>query len=304
MSQFHSLPPFLQELWNSPPPAGAGFHRWQYCVARQSHAHMPAPQIISMIEERAAHCGRHVPKSEIVAAVTNSISTAWTRKGTVSATTKAPPAWPAVNTAKRAEIIKNGLRLADLWEASPVRLDSNEPHTEQIIDEIFPADALLCCGTSPKEFETKPREAWRGTLTRQSFIVPSPMSALTGLTKDGRESARTLSNVAPRRFLVVEFDTGTIDEHAAIVWHLAQFAPLTLAVHSGGKSLHAWFFAAGQPEEKVRKFFRFACSLGADPATWSPCQLVRMPDGTRDNGAWQACYYYNPRPVFRHDNKS
>ena len=29
------------------------------------------------------------------------------------------------------------------------------------------------------------------------------------------------------------------------------------------------------------RFFRYAVSLGADRATWTRCQLVRMPDGTR-----------------------
>jgi hypothetical protein len=123
------------------------------------------------------------------------------------------------------------------------------------------------------------------------------MSAVTGLTKDGRESKHTLANTGPRRFLICEFDSGTADDHAAILIHLAGFAPLVCAVHSGGKSLHGWFFVAGQPEEKVKRFFRYAVSLGADDATWTRCQFVRCPDGTRDNGKRQTVFFLNFKPV-------
>ena len=34
-------------------------------------------------------------------------------------------------------VARTGNGLVDLWEASPVRLDSNEPKTEEIIDSLF-----------------------------------------------------------------------------------------------------------------------------------------------------------------------
>jgi hypothetical protein len=36
--------------------------------------------------------------------------------------------------------------LVDLWESSPIRLDSNEANTDQIIDILFSGNPLLCCG--------------------------------------------------------------------------------------------------------------------------------------------------------------
>jgi hypothetical protein len=62
---------------------------------------------------------------------------------------------------------------------------------------------------------------------------------------------------------------------------LADYAPLVLVVHSGGKSLHAWLACRGQEDATVHRVFTYAVRLGADPATWTRCQLVRMPDGTR-----------------------
>jgi len=130
-----------------------------------------------------------------------------------------------------------------------------------------------------------------------ALIVPSPMSAITGLTKDGRESKHTLDNTGPRRFLICEFDTGTADDHAALLIHLAGYAPLVCVVHSGGKSCHGWFYVHGEPDARVEKFFRYAVSLGADAATWTRSQFVRMPDGTRDNGKRQTVYFLNFKPL-------
>ena len=123
------------------------------------------------------------------------------------------------------------------------------------------------------------------------------MSAVTGTTKDGKESKHTLANTGERRFLICEFDTGKPDDHAALLLHLGTFAPLVCAVHSGGKSLHGWFYVHGQPDDKVLKFFRYAVSLGADRATWTRSQFVRMPDGRRDDGARQTVYFLNFRPL-------
>jgi hypothetical protein len=120
------------------------------------------------------------------------------------------------------------------------------------------------------------------------------MTARTGLTKEGKKSAHSLDNTGPRHFLVIEQDSGSEDEQAAVLLYLAERAPLVLAVHSGGKSIHGWFMAAGQPEERLHKFMRDAVSIGADSALWTRCQFARIPGGTRDNGNPQTVYFFNP----------
>ena len=40
-----------------------------------------------------------------------------------------------------------------------------------------------------------------------------------------------------------------------------------------------------------------AVRFGADKARWTRCQLVRMPDGTRDNGNRQRVFYFAPSVV-------
>jgi hypothetical protein len=102
----------------------------------------------------------------------------------------------------------------------------------------------------------------------------------------------------------VEFDKGTADEHAALLIHLAGYAPMVCALHSGGKSLHGWYFSEGQSEEKVLRFFRYSVSLGADDATWSRSQFVRMPDGLRDNGKAQRVFFLSYKPIDSYAKRS
>jgi hypothetical protein len=224
--------------------------------------------------------------------------------------------WPGRDFELIEAVAHTGNGLVDLWEASPVRLDSNEPNTDEIIDLLFPGNPLLCCGWSRYHFDTRARTHWH-KLQDLQFIVPSPMAAPRGLTQHDKLSAHALSNTGPRRFLIVEFDFDSSDSAqearflerfateardvrdlcAALLLRLAEKAPLALVVHSGGKSLHGWFYCAGVPEEKVRRFFSYAVSLGADRANWTLSQFARMPDGLRENGRRQTVYFFNPETV-------
>jgi len=289
------LPRFVRDLLASPPRRGNGLNLWFYRVARVLHPYRDSVEIIELL--RAATAGESAKRGEIERAVERSAATAWKPGESLQSTLQAA-VWPKVNTEQREAVIASGAGLVDLWEISPVRFEDNEAHTEKIIDTLFPGDPLLCAGRSSYEFATRSRSEWRGKLTTLQLIVPSPMTARIGHTQDGKESAHALSITGSRRFLVVEQDAGTVDEQTAVLLHLAEQAPLSLAVHSGSKSIHGWFFCAGQSEEILRAFMRYAVSLGADPATWTRSQFVRMPDGTRNNGQRQTVYFFNPQ-VFK-----
>ena len=283
------LPQWCADIIANPPQSGDGFHNWLFRAALALwKCGRNENDISAILENAASTCGRHVPASEIQDAVTNSQRDAFQPDNLVSR-----PIWPKVDVEKRKAAISDSGNLADLWELSKPRIESNHPWTEQIIDRLFPGNPLLCCGKTMCDFDTRSREDWRGELSRLQFIVPSPMSALTGKTKAGEESKHALSNTGPRRFLVCEFDNGTIDDHAGLLIHLGGYAPLVCALRSGGKSLHGWFYCAFAEERKVLSFFRYAVSLGADTATWCRSQFVRMPDGLRDNGKRQTCFFRN-----------
>ena len=286
------LPQFVRDLLASPPHRGGGLNLWFYRMARVLHPFRDSSEIIEVL--RAATTGERVKRGEIERAVERSKAAAWTpgqpRQGATQAL-----AWPKVNTEQREAVTASGAGLVDLWEIASLRFQDSKSHTEEIIDVLFPGDPLLCAAHSDSEFATRSREEWRGELAALQLIVPSPMTARLGLTQEGKESAHALSITGPRRFLVIDQDNGTIDEQAAVLLHLAERAPLAVAAHSGSKSIHGWFFCAAQPEEKLRGFMEYAVSLGADRATWTRSQFVRMPDGTRDNGERQIVFFFNPR---------
>lgn len=213
---------------------------------------------------------------------------------------KREPAWPKLNADLRLSIIlRSDVGLSSLHESSPVHFDT--PATAQIIPILFPGDPLICAGMDNNVFATA-KVSELGDLSRRQFIVPNPMSKPFGRVKcpkPGRpaESAHTLENTGPRRYAVIEFDSGSADDHACLLWELSSYCPFVMAVHSGGKSLHGWFFVEGQLEEKIKRFYRYAVSLGADHATYLKSQFVRMPDGRRKNGNPQLVYYFNPKPL-------
>ena len=96
---------------------------------------------------------------------------------------------------------------------------------------------------------------------------------------------------------MIDQDAGDLDQQAAILLHLATIAPMALVLHSGGKSLHGWFYFEGVQEQETSRFMKYAVSLGADPNLWGRSQFVRMPDGIRDTGKRQAVYFFNPEII-------
>jgi hypothetical protein len=200
------------------------------------------------------------------------------------------PDWPKVNAEQIEAITQDAPRLIDLWKASPVEMPITDANrAESIIDLLFPGNPLLCVGQSNEEFETKRKTEFAGILQGRALIVPSPMKAPKGRTQKGHLSEHCLENTGPRRFLVIEFDRATLDQQAALINQLSQIAPtLALVVFSGSKSLHSWFYCANETEQMQLRFMRYAVSLGADRATWTRSQFVRMPDGTRRDGKTSA----------------
>lgn len=273
-------------------------------------------------------CSRAVPEREILDCIKNARND-WEPQGglrriiTLMEAAALPPKpkprpepdWDAI-----AAIARAGSSLLDLIALSPAPVTLS---AEAVIKQLWHGDPLLCMTKShPAEAVTRRRSEWMatpGSFAKNSLIVPSPMMAKTGISLDGRTSSRCLDNTGPRWFLVVEFDFSPSDDaagpilaamaaetpprrapdlYAAILQYmLAQRAPLVLAVHSGGKSLHGWFPTHGADDESLKPFFASACRLGADPATWTRCQLVRLPGGTRADGTHQQVLYFNPALV-------
>jgi hypothetical protein len=189
--------------------------------------------------------------------------------------------------------------LYDLWEASPVKL-ADRRYTGSILSKLYRPDDLICIGVTEWDFITLPLSELpdsRCMLSAPQYIVPTPMRALKGWTKDepSKLSYKSDDNAGENwMYFDAEFDRRSQDEQAALIAHLSTYAPLVMVVWSGGKSLHGWFRLYGEPEDKAQRFIDYALSLGADSKMNKKSQFGRMPDGMRDNGERQSVIYFNP----------
>jgi hypothetical protein len=210
-------------------------------------------------------------------------------------------------------------------------LFTNEYSCWEYLKMLFPdRRSLICFGLNQFTAVTKIRDS-EIRPERNQFIVPSPMSAIFGYNQDGELSTQCLENTGPRRFLVVEWDIARYRKDTKVrtkwyplieqAWHnersvkdmcvtllrhasrVKQF-PLTMIVDSANKSLQGWFFAADKDEEFLKDFFSYALRLGADEATWTKSQFVRMPRGLRPKTdgslAVQSVCYFDPGYETKH----
>jgi hypothetical protein len=300
------IPDWLTQKLATPPAAGTGLHAWLFSCARQLHAHMSAAEIIATLTTATHGASRHVSEREIRDAVNNSKDIAWTPGGAKSearAQTGDSQArgagWPRFDQNSREirirESFMDGLAcLGGLWDRSPTR--PGKQTADDWIDVLFPGAEWLCLALDhPGTARSRKREAWLFCSSDHSLIVPSPMTGPGGNGLDGRRAHRCLDNTGPRRWLVIEFDSGTIDAQAALHWCLKraadalQWPPLGLIVHSAGKSLHGWYRVNN--EESARELMAYAISIGADPPTWTRCQMIRLPEGRRDRPAAATQYH-------------
>ena len=136
------------------------------------------------------------------------------------------------------------------------------------------------------------------------------MLSVEGLTQDGRKSQHTLDATGRRVYQVIEFDfradhpllaewnaagITVADVCAALHLHLASLRPLACVTSSGGKSLHGWYLDYGLSELVQRASMADAVRLGADHMLWCRSQFSRIPDGLRETGERQTCFYFDPK---------
>lgn len=297
-----SLPAHIRGAFSNPPRAGSGVHKWLFITALRCHKYMAQDEIIRRLTAAVQGCGREVPHAEIVAAVVNSAS----KKGRRQFKVRGVPApgghakkWPAVNSALQAKVISDyPCTVRQFRGMSPYEIDTDYNDAYWFVTSLFPDYPPLCIGSDLNRASTGPIEQFEEKLDRMTFIVPSAMTSKFGLTLNGERSQRTLTNTGPRRYLVTEFDSLTLDEQVSMILHLRPYASLALVLWSGGKSLHAWWSCYDTSNSQQKEFFSYAVRLGADPHTWTKCQLVRLPQGWRaDKRTRQSVYYFDPACV-------
>ncbi|MDB6171212.1 MAG: hypothetical protein JWL59_523 [Chthoniobacteraceae bacterium] len=206
-----SLPPGIEAQIAKQPARGDGLNLWIYKTALMLQGHRTPAEILEILTSATA--GEPLQPNEIERAITRSARPGrdLLKVGSSQqhAVRQSRYVWPEYDPARREAVIATmGATVAVLQELSP----ESTADAEAILDLLFPGDPLLCVGESKSRFATLSREELRGDLSKLALIVPSPMTARTGLTQDGKESAHTLRATGLRRFLIVEHDKGTAGE--------------------------------------------------------------------------------------------
>jgi hypothetical protein len=169
----------------------------------------------------------------------------------------------------------NLLEIARLEQATTIQ------DSAHYIKELYDEDELVCLGLEMNRPVTVSRKEAIEYVSEFAipYIVPSPMSEVSGLTEQGDKSPRTKANTGDRRYLVIEFDYAEMEQQLAYHLWLDSVIPCMFIVYSGGKSFHGWYNVENLSEAESKAFFTSAVKLGADRVTWSKCQLCRLPSG-------------------------
>jgi hypothetical protein len=306
--------------------AGTGLHQSLFPAALYLKPYRSPQDIIEILTARAIELGR--PEREARIEVEKTVQRA-SSLSPVDSPVKSDKLKTDLDRI-RAIVAASNMQASDWLDLSPINFDCDDDQTaETVIDLLFPGNPFLCCATELYDARTERREEFRGSLHSLGWIVPNVMANKFALTDSGKLSMRAKSGVGSVRYLVLDFDwsilardkkTETIyaplirdwqrqgitphDAMTRVIQYLdleAAFGGLLMVVDTRGKSLHAWFDAIDWTDEQREDFRREAIRHGADPATFTPNQLVRLPGGTRkNNGEQQSVLYFSPQSIRSH----
>jgi len=181
----------------------------------------------------------------------------------------------------------------DIWTAQgnleSLRASSDKiPESPQsILRDLYAYDELLAISDALDRSPIRTCGEWcEEDLSKFSYICQSTLKD----PKGGRNNA----NCQLQRWYVFETDDfpRLWNEQAGLIVRLSQELPLKCVVHSGNKSLHAYF--KGDESHKVKKWFEIAKTLGGDPQVLDVrCQFVRLPWGynTKTNSKQEVIFY-------------
>jgi hypothetical protein len=274
-----------------PPEAGAT-HRWLAQVA-SGVSHMLTPAKCAEFLRRCcdvhvAH--RRVPDREIEAAV----QFAYAEHSTVAVLNYGRGAleWPECNRDLIREVMEKTDPVFDGETSTGLRPGDVLPH-------LFRSGELVCTGADSERATVRPLDDVLTDAECLQFICVNPMRGSLAVNLTGHPSARCQNNVMVRRYLVAEFDDAALTkrQQAQLASSLGHLAPLVMAVDSGGKSVHAWYFVESLSRQNQTRFFMMCCLIGADRTRWDICGWLRMPGGLRvkadDSRVRQRILYWN-----------
>lgn len=187
------------------------------------------------------------------------------------------------------------------------RLERLRPREALDIAELFGrCNFKICIAKEINNPNVKTLNYWRERpkrLANMQWIVPNPF------LKCGEGGGiKTLANAAERIWLIIEFDSMSLEEQSKLLLWLGATQvgwDLAMIVYSGGKSLHGWYSCVGKSEYKETvQFFRLATSLGCDRMMRTSVQYTRLPLGINAKTKQpQSIWHWNEDAIVIHNQK-
>ncbi|MDB4780649.1 hypothetical protein OAG44_01100 [bacterium] len=277
------------------PPPENGVNAWTLSTARKCrNLGISRDSTESLIKafEPLLRDGRDFKFNEVENAVNKAFSTNLKTEASRVSDPISRMQWDSVLTSEIHTLFGKG---PDDWRA--ISLPHPEKLTPKEVLEIImkpSPESLICVGYKNGDYGfkriTKEFQEFK-SLEKLSYVIPAYMTAKAGKTQSGKTSAGAKSNTGDRIYNVVDLDDPPPEEHSSILWKLAEFRKPDLVLRTGGKGLHGWFPVSGDDDH----FWHAAVLLGADVRIYkNKSQLVRLPNGTRDNGERQEVLFINP----------
>ena len=304
---------FATALSSLPRPGGNGYHPRLLGVANIGiRSGIPPLAVATALREHTPPGSRRVPDREIVDAVNKAMSglTVPGRRAGLPRCRPPQPARPAPMAFDVAAFLAarlaegDGIEETDIWEASPVRIDTTMGQDAGFLLETLyaPGDVLFIGDRDGRTVKTVAEwlADFRAGHPIPPHIIPNPVTGVSALTKAGRPSFRADACVKAFRFAVAEFDGMSREDQLRFWW--AVNLPVSALIDSGGKSLHAWIRidrvdTADQWADLVegRLFGTYLIPLGCDAACRNEARLSRLPGHFRtEKGHWQRILYLAP----------
>lgn len=277
------------------PPPENGVHAWTLSTARRCrNLGISRDSTESLIKafEPALRSGRNFQFNEVENAVNKAFSSELKAEISIGSDSISRMHWDPVLTS---EIHTLFGKSPDDWRAISLADPDKLTPKEVLGITMKPSpESLICVGYKNGDYGferiTKEFQEFK-SLERLSYVIPAYMTAKAGKTQSGKTSAGAKSNTGDRIYNVVDLDDPPPEEHSSILWKLAEFRKPDLVLRTGGKGIHGWFPVSEDDDH----FWHAAVLLGADVRIYkNKSQLVRLPNGTRDNGARQEVLFINP----------
>lgn len=317
-----TAPEWFYAKLHSCPPAGQGVNLWLFTTAKAGAHDLSEEQLVDLLKQHSAGCGRVVTDAEIMRQVRQGIRAASQPKPVSSGgEIKAIPGHSSVPIGKiefmpeeLAKYYETGPKPTNwvhyLYEKSPCRPEGGlwflnklyHPNEKVLLFTAFKTDKPALMVTIGGELSELPEEIHDNPSGEGTWFLSNPVDGKwhPNPRADGKLSCRSEEAVTACRYAVLESDLARPDHWLSFLVQLP--APIVAIYTSGGKSIHALIKVDAPTkeawDEKIRPLKGLLKRLGADPNALTAVRLSRLPGcHRREKEGFQELLYLNPEPA-------